>query len=92
MVGFLHPYLSTLIFIGAGASLLFPPSGASELLRRLEEVFVRTSQGSGDDYLRVLTKMIKGGGEKEALERLKVVRLALARYFARCTFSGIGGN
>lgn len=68
-----------------GSSLLFSPSGASELLRKLEEVFVRTSQGSGEDYLSVLMKTIKGGGEKEALDRLNVVRLALARYFARCT-------
>ncbi|RDB15810.1 Nuclear pore complex protein Nup85 [Hypsizygus marmoreus] len=65
--------------------LLFSSSGASELLRKLEEVFVRTSQGAGDDYLSVLMRTMKGGGEKEALDRLKIVRLALARYFARCT-------
>ncbi|KAJ6581722.1 Nup85 nucleoporin-domain-containing protein [Mycena capillaripes] len=51
--------------------LLFSGSGAAELLR------------SGGDYLDVLTRKIHGGGHKEALERLKTVRLALARYFAR---------
>lgn len=66
-------------------SLLFTSSEASVLLQKLEEVFVRTSQGSGEDYLSVLTRTIKGSGEKEALDRLNVVRLALARYFARCT-------
>ncbi|THV00805.1 hypothetical protein K435DRAFT_776286 [Dendrothele bispora CBS 962.96] len=68
-----------------GSTLLFASSDAAELLSKLEEISIRASQGSGDDYLSVLTRTIKGGGEKEALERLKVVRLALARYFARCT-------
>ncbi|KAF8159828.1 Nup85 nucleoporin-domain-containing protein [Crassisporium funariophilum] len=64
--------------------LLFSSSGASLLLQRLDEIFVRTSQGAGDEYLPVLTRVIGGRGEKEALERLKTVRLALAHYFARC--------
>ncbi|KAF9461545.1 nucleoporin Nup85-like protein [Collybia nuda] len=67
------------------SALLFSSSDALGLLRKLEEVFVRTSQGSGEDYLSVLVKTIKGGGEKEAIDQLNVVRLALARYFARCT-------
>lgn len=72
-------------------ALLFTSSDASALLHKLEEVFVRTSQGSGDDYLSVLTRTIKGR-EKEALDRLTVVRLAFARYFARCTASNLKGN
>ncbi|KAF5383546.1 hypothetical protein D9615_003741 [Tricholomella constricta] len=68
-----------------GPSLLFASASASELLRKLEEIFVRTSQGAGDEYLSVLMRTMHGSGEKEALEQLKLVRLALARYFARCT-------
>ncbi|KAF8892121.1 nucleoporin Nup85-like protein [Infundibulicybe gibba] len=64
--------------------LLFPSSGALELLSRLDEIFTRTSQGCGVDYLAILMKTTKMRGEKEALERLKIVRLALAKYFARC--------
>ncbi|KAJ7846097.1 hypothetical protein B0H14DRAFT_2773436 [Mycena olivaceomarginata] len=56
-------------------SLLFSATGAAELLAKLEEISVRSSQGSGET--------IPGGGHKEALDRLKTVRLALARYFAR---------
>ncbi|KAF8074701.1 nucleoporin Nup85-like protein [Lyophyllum atratum] len=66
-----------------GSSLLFSSADVSELLRKLEEVFVRTSQGAGEEYLSVLIRTVKGEGE--ALERLRLVRLALARYFARCT-------
>ena len=73
-------------------TLLFPSASASLLLQKLEEIFVRSSQGAGDDYLAVLTRVIGGKGEKEALERLKTVRLALAHYFARCLVLGVGGN
>jgi nuclear pore complex protein Nup85 len=55
------------------------------MLQKLNEIFIRASQGSGDDYLIVLSRTLKGGGETEALERLRGVRLALVRYFARCT-------
>jgi nuclear pore complex protein Nup85 len=75
----------------ADASLLFSYSGAIELLQRLQEIFTRVEQGSGDDYLAILTRTI-GGGEKEALNHLKTVRLGLARYFARCTVIGVGGK
>ncbi|KAJ7334118.1 Nup85 nucleoporin-domain-containing protein [Mycena albidolilacea] len=64
-------------------SLLFSATGAAELLAKLEEISVRSSQGSGGDYLDILARTIAGGGHKEALDRLKTVRLALARYFAR---------
>ncbi|KAF7308801.1 Nuclear pore complex protein Nup85 [Mycena kentingensis (nom. inval.)] len=65
------------------STLLFPTSGATELLNRLEEIFTRSAQGSGADYLDIFARTLRGGGHKEALERLKTVRLALARYFAR---------
>jgi nuclear pore complex protein Nup85 len=64
----------------------------------MEEVQTRTSQGSGEDYLSVLVKIIRSsggkgtGGEKEALNKLKTVRLALAKYFARCGVIGVGGR
>jgi hypothetical protein len=74
------------------SSPLFTSSEASLLLKKLEEVFVRTSQGSGEDYLSILTRAIKGGREKDALDRLNVVRLALARYFARCTALDLVGK
>ncbi|KAF7370621.1 Nuclear pore complex protein Nup85 [Mycena sanguinolenta] len=50
------------------SSLLFSATGAAELLGKLEEIFLEPS-------LEV--------DKKEALDRLKTVRLALARYFAR---------
>jgi nuclear pore complex protein Nup85 len=62
------------------------------LLQKLEEIFLASSQGAGDDYLAILICAIGGRGEKEALERLKTVRLALAHYFARCLVLGVGGN
>lgn len=68
--------------------LLFSSADAIELLRKLEEICIRSSQGSGEDYLMVLIRTIRGGGVKDALERLKTVRLAIARYLARCTVGG----
>ncbi|KAG5720185.1 Nuclear pore complex protein Nup85 [Termitomyces sp. T112] len=71
------------------SALLFSPASASELLRRLEEIFVMTSQGAGEKYLSVLRRSLGAKGnsfqERDALEQLKIVRLALARYFGRCT-------
>ena len=72
--------------------LLFSYSGACQLLKRLEEIFIRAEQGSGVDYLDVLMRTMKNAGEKEALNRLKTVRLSLARYFARCTVIDVGGK
>ena len=68
-----------------GPELLFSSSDVVELLRKLNEIFVRTSQGAGGDYLRVMIRSLKSGGEQEALDRLKLVRLALAKYYGRCT-------
>lgn len=78
--------------------MLFTSKNIALLLRKTEEVHTRASQGSGEDYLSVLVKIIrlnggKGvGGEKEALNKLKTVRLALAKYFARCGVIGVGGR
>ena len=65
--------------------LLFSSSQASLLLRKLEEISVKVSQGAGSEYLGILSRMVEGKDQKEALKRLQLVRLALARYFARCT-------
>jgi nuclear pore complex protein Nup85 len=53
-------------------------------------VVVRSSQGAGEDYLTILSRVIKSG-EKDSLQRLMTVRYALVRYFARCTTIGVGG-
>lgn len=63
-----------------------------ELLRRLEEVQTRTAQGSGPEYLSALMCQTQKGGEPEALRQLESVRLALARYFARCSVLAVGGK
>ncbi|KAI0294307.1 Nup85 nucleoporin-domain-containing protein [Multifurca ochricompacta] len=65
--------------------MLYSSSGAVELLKRLEEVNLRASQGSGDDYLSVLMVTMKGATEGEVLQRLKSARLSLAKYYAKCT-------
>lgn len=71
--------------------MLFSSSGAVELLKRLEELQTKAAQGGGEDYLSVLLKTMKGnGGEREALQKLMSTRLALARYYARCTTAGVG--
>jgi nuclear pore complex protein Nup85 len=74
------------------ATLLFPYASACILLQHLEEVIARTDQGSGDEYLRVLISKLNSGGTAEALHTLQGVRLALAKYFARCTMIGTGGK
>ena len=58
------------------------------MLQKIEEIFIRTSQGCGDDYLAILVRIVHAGGQKEALNYLKTVRLALARYIARCAVFG----
>ncbi|KDQ50696.1 hypothetical protein JAAARDRAFT_41779 [Jaapia argillacea MUCL 33604] len=78
--------------LGYQKAMLFSTSGVCVLLQKVEEIQVRTEQGSGDDYLTVLARVTKCGGIKEALHRLKRVRLALARYFARCTVIDVGGK
>ncbi|KLO17911.1 hypothetical protein SCHPADRAFT_820586 [Schizopora paradoxa] len=52
------------------------------LLRRLEEVSLAAKQGCGEDYLTILTQILKVGSVKDALSQLDTLRLALARYYA----------
>ena len=61
-------------------------------MEKIEEVTTRANQGAGEDYLGVLVRRLKGGGQKAALDQLKMVRLALAKYVARCAISGIEGD
>ncbi|CAK5267637.1 unnamed protein product, partial [Mycena citricolor] len=71
-----------------GPTLLFSTSGATALLCKLEEIFTRSAQGAGSDYLDMFARTIRGAGDKEALDRLKTVRLALAKYLARSAVLG----
>lgn len=71
--------------------LLISVDDAYELLRHLEEIYMRAEQGSAAEYLGALEKMMGGkpaGTESNALGQLEVVRLALARYLARCSTLG----
>ncbi|KAF8713566.1 hypothetical protein AX14_012920 [Amanita brunnescens Koide BX004] len=68
--------------------MLFPITAVNELMRRVEEVVTRTSYGDVD-YLGTLLQCTKGG-EKEALNRLKLARAVLAKYYARCIISNVG--
>ncbi|PPR01778.1 hypothetical protein CVT24_001801 [Panaeolus cyanescens] len=73
-------------------ALLFSTSGATMLLHKLDEVFTMTSQGMGDEYLSIFIRTSQARAEKDALEKLKAVRLALAVYFSRCLVLGQGVN
>ena len=66
----------------ADHALLFSQDGALQILRTMNEVSTRALQGGEDEYLDVLRRVQKGD-TKDAARRLKVVRLALAKYFAR---------
>jgi nuclear pore complex protein Nup85 len=70
--------------------MLYSSSGAVELIKRLEEVHLRASQGSGDAYLSILMVTMGGTNEAEALQRLKSARLTLAKYYAKCTMMAGG--
>ncbi|OBZ66762.1 Nuclear pore complex protein Nup85 [Grifola frondosa] len=74
-----------------GGGMLFAPHDACLLIHKLEEIHVRTAQGAKEDYLAILAKLSKGG-DKHALQRLQVVRLALVKYYARCGVVGVGGK
>ncbi|KAF8449374.1 Nup85 nucleoporin-domain-containing protein [Boletus edulis BED1] len=73
-------------------SPLFSYASASILLYRLDEVCARTAQGSGEDYLRMLDTKLRVEGRQDTQQRLQIVRLALAKYFARCAMIGTGGT
>lgn len=72
--------------------MLFNSDEASLLLHTLEEIYVRSAHGAGSDYLEVLGRITKTVDEKHTLQKLQVVRLALAKYFARCGVYGVGGR
>ena len=71
--------------------MLFTSHDACLLIQKLEEIHIRVEQGGAEDYLTILSRVVKGS-EKHALQRLQVVRLALARYYARCGAIGVGGR
>lgn len=68
--------------------LFFTQSQANLLLKKLHEVTLWSNQGCEDDYLGILARILKVSGSKDALKRLDILRLAFARYFARCTLKG----
>ena len=72
--------------------MLFSTIDACLLLQKLQEISIQVSQGAAEDYLPMLARTTKSGGEKHALQRLQAVRLALARYYARCGLIGVGGK
>lgn len=72
--------------------MFFTSIDATLLLQRLEEIHIRASQGSADEYLAILARTTKTGEEVHALQRLQTVRLALARYYAKCAVIGVGGR
>jgi nuclear pore complex protein Nup85 len=81
-----------LTFLSTAEVMPFDVTEVFELLRRLEEVQTRAAQGSGPEYLGALMYQLQKGGEREALRQLESVRLALARYFARCSVLAVGGK
>lgn len=72
-----------LIVESSEPKLLFSSADASLLLRKLEDIAIKTSEGAGSDYLGVFSRRVQVQGQSELLKELKLVRLALARYFAR---------
>ncbi|CAL1715565.1 unnamed protein product [Somion occarium] len=73
-------------------AMLFTSEDTCLLMHQVEEIATRTAQGSGQDYLAVLARTIKNGDEKQAMQRIQIVRLALTRYYARCGVIGVGGK
>ena len=72
--------------------MLFTSEDAYLLLRKMEEITSGAAQGAGSDYLTILARTTKGKDEKHALQRLQIVRLALAKYYARCGVIGVGSR
>ena len=73
-----------IIFLFSESSACFTYSNACMLLRHLEEISLRTTLGCGEDYLAVLARILRLQSPMDALKRLDVLRLVLARYLARC--------
>lgn len=74
--------------------MVFTEEDAYDLLRHVEEIYMRSQQGSGVDYLGALEKIMNvsrrtgdravvGSTSDQAIKQLEVVRLSLARYLAR---------
>ena len=72
--------------------MLFKPEEAFLLLTKLEEIYTKATQGCGPDYLAVISRVIKSRDERHTLQKLQIVRLALAKYYARCGVYGVGGR
>lgn len=71
---------------------MFTSEDAYLLLRKLEEITSGAAHGAGSDYLSILARTTKGKDEKHALQRLQIVRLVLAKYYARCGAIGVGSR
>ncbi|KZT25118.1 hypothetical protein NEOLEDRAFT_1178543 [Neolentinus lepideus HHB14362 ss-1] len=71
---------------------LFTTEAICLFLQKLEEIQTRVDQGWADDYLSIVVRTTKGGGTKDAFQRLKRVRLATARFYAKCSIIDIGGK
>lgn len=71
---------------------MFRSEEICELLGRLEVLQSRVQNGYSAESLGVLTKIGHGDRAVLAAKRLEVVRLSLARYYARCTTIGVGGR
>ncbi|KAI0070891.1 hypothetical protein K474DRAFT_1669600 [Panus rudis PR-1116 ss-1] len=73
-------------------SMLFSSADTVLFMRKVEEIATGAAHGSSDEYLTVLRKTMRNGDEKQALQRLQMIRLALVRYYARCGVVGVGGK
>ncbi|KAL0955138.1 hypothetical protein HGRIS_004052 [Hohenbuehelia grisea] len=74
------------------STLLLPTSGAFLLMRKLEEIFTRSEQGSGGEYLSILGQILHKTGESDILNHLRGIRLILSKYLARCFVNNVGGR
>lgn len=63
------------------------PTASCLLLQRLEEVRMMSAQGNEEDYLGILARVLNISNTGDALRQLDTLRLALARYYARCTLA-----
>ncbi|KAG6332234.1 hypothetical protein ID866_6855 [Astraeus odoratus] len=61
-------------------------------LLEYDEIVSRTGQGAGGHYLKNLEARLQVVGQQDVQKQLQLVRLALAKYFARCAMIGTGGT
>ncbi|KZW00006.1 hypothetical protein EXIGLDRAFT_723166 [Exidia glandulosa HHB12029] len=76
----------------SSGQLVFRSDEICELLGRLEVLQSRVQNGYSAESLGVLAKIGQGDRTRLATKRLEVVRLSLARYYARCGSIGVGGR